>query len=191
VLKKRSFSNQCNLLCRSVLDIKRPGAIVVLTEKTGLFWGGLAAKTMFREIKMILCFAFLPVVRRFCLRKSLHGSNKHRYKPSKKNHTKKPTVGFLVFKNWRKVVSMMNDKSVDQRDERDAKPALRDFFRAIRGSLPKLNHGFHGFHGLAAVSGQSNRGRTNAFSSLRALRGKTRLRSRKSLISMIVSDSFT
>ncbi len=33
--------------------------------------------------------------------------------PSKKNHTKKPTVGFLPFANWRKVVSMMNYKNIN------------------------------------------------------------------------------
>jgi hypothetical protein len=90
---------------------------------------------------------------------------------------------------------MMDDNSVDQRDERDGekdgRAELRDLSRAIcaiRGSLQELDHGFHGFHGLAAVSGQSNGGRTNAFlklRALRALRGETRLRSRKSLISSI------
>jgi hypothetical protein len=70
--------------------------------------------------------------------------------------------------------------------------------RALRGSLPKLDHGLHRFHGLAAarprlmpvmlghtVSGQSNRGRPNTFLKLRALCGETKLRSRNSLISKV------
>jgi hypothetical protein len=42
----------------------------------------------------------------------LQGSGYHRLKPSKKNRIKKPTVGFLVFENWRKIVSMMNYKNI-------------------------------------------------------------------------------
>jgi hypothetical protein len=57
--------------------------------------------------------------------------------------------------------------------------------RAARGSLQKLDRELHGFHELAAMSGQANRGRPNTFLIFRALRGETKLRSRKSLISRI------
>ena len=47
--------------------------------------------------------------------------------------------------------------------------------RALRGSLPKLDHGLHRFHGLAV-----------AWPGLvPALRGETKLRSRNSLISKV------
>ena len=52
------------------------------------------------------------VFRDFPSCKPLQGSNYHRLRPLEKNHTKKPTVGFLLFANCRKVVSMMKYKNI-------------------------------------------------------------------------------
>ena len=83
----------------------------------------------------------------------------------------------------------------------DSSHRLIRVISAIRGSLQKLDHGLRGIHGLAAArprlisvvpgptaSGQSNVRRSNTFlklRALRALRGGTKLRSRKPLISRI------
>jgi hypothetical protein len=67
--------------------------------------------------------------------------------PSKINRIKKPTVGFLVFAFWRKIVAMMEYKTGNQRDARDGgrdenprHGSIREI-RAIRGSLSELDHG--------------------------------------------------
>src|SRR5580698_7224293 len=44
--------------------------------------------------------------------KPLQIRNYHRFGASEKNHTKKPTVGFLPFANRRKVVAMMKHKNI-------------------------------------------------------------------------------
>jgi hypothetical protein len=56
------------------------------------------------------------------------------------------------------MVAMMDYKNVNPRDEwggeKDARGVLLGFIRAIcaiRGSLPKLDHGFHGVHGFPAA----------------------------------------
>jgi len=59
--------NQRNRLCRNVLAIKTPHDFLVLTEKTGLFWGGLAAKSMFLEIKNEFAFDFWRFFEIFCV----------------------------------------------------------------------------------------------------------------------------
>jgi hypothetical protein len=41
--------------------------VLVLTEKTGLFWGVLAAKSMFREIKIEFVFEFWRFFKIFCV----------------------------------------------------------------------------------------------------------------------------
>src|ERR1700722_19074772 len=58
-LKKRALRNQRNLLSHSALTIKSGHIILVLTEKTGLFWVVLAGKSMFCEIKTEFAFEFL------------------------------------------------------------------------------------------------------------------------------------
>jgi hypothetical protein len=45
--------------------------------------------------------------------KHLGRKDKYRHKPSEVNHTKKPTVGFLVFENCCKVVAMIDYMSVE------------------------------------------------------------------------------
>jgi len=49
----------------------------------------------------------------------------------------------------------MDYKKVNPRDEwggeKDARGGLLRFIRALRGSLPKLDHGFHGVHGFPAA----------------------------------------
>jgi hypothetical protein len=56
------------------------------------------------------------------------------------------------------MVAMMDYKNVNPRDEwggeKDARGGLLGFIRAsraLRGSLPKLDHGFHGVHGFPAA----------------------------------------
>jgi hypothetical protein len=69
---------------------------------------------------------------------------------SKKAYQNAP-VGFSVFTNCGKMVTMMKYKTVNQRDERGGgrdENCLCGFIRgirAIRGSLSELDHGFHGF----------------------------------------------
>jgi hypothetical protein len=112
------------------------------------------------------------------------------------------------------MVAMMDYKKVNPRDEwgaeKDARGGLPGFIRAIRalrGSLPKLDHGFHGVHGFPAAwprwiwvkpsrtqshSVKPVKPRTADYGPLALLGGFLGQRQTsfcKSLISMIVSDS--
>jgi hypothetical protein len=85
---------------------------IVLTEKTGRFSGVLAAKSMFREIKMILCFRVFAIFEDFLHCKPLQGRHYKQFRPIKKNHTKKPTVGFLVFGLSDKIFTVRIEKDI-------------------------------------------------------------------------------
>jgi hypothetical protein len=145
--------------------------------------------------RKIFCtfFTIFTVLRGFLRCKQLIRKDKHRSKPSQKNHTKKPMEGLWVFGTCGKVIIVKVEKHTDRVESESVASSWLDsasqrpirVIRAIRGSLQKLDRGLHGFHGLTAVSGQSNRGRPNTFLKLRDLRalcGETKLRSRKSLI---------
>ncbi len=52
----------------------------------------------------------------------MQGSNYRRLRLLKINHTKKPTVGFLPFTNWRKVISMMDYKNISGKQTNGSRP---------------------------------------------------------------------
>jgi hypothetical protein len=49
------------------LSDQTPRHGLVLTEKTGLFWGVLTAKSMFHEMKIEFAFVFLRFLENFCI----------------------------------------------------------------------------------------------------------------------------
>ena len=59
--QKRRFQDSAQFPLPQRLSDQTAQHVLVLTEKTGLFWGVLAAKSMFREIKMTLCFGVFAV----------------------------------------------------------------------------------------------------------------------------------
>jgi len=65
--QKRSFKESTQFPMPQHLSDKKPDNRLVLTEKRGLFWGVLAAKSMFREIKMSFSFEFLRFFKNFCV----------------------------------------------------------------------------------------------------------------------------
>ena len=54
--QKRGFQEPTQFLLPERFNCHPARIRLVLTEKTGLFSGVLAAKSMFLEIKMLLCF---------------------------------------------------------------------------------------------------------------------------------------
>jgi hypothetical protein len=175
----------------------------------GPFLRRFGRKTGVRAKQNDTFFRVFAIFEVFLCCKPLPGRNYHRFMLSQKNHTKKPTVGFLLFGASGKIFIVIVEKHTDRVEGKavaisrlgKAPHRLIRVIRAIRGSLRKLDHGLHGFHGLVparpwlnsvmpgrTVAGQSNRGRPNTFSKLRALRalcGETKLRSRNSLICRI------
>ena len=159
----------------------------------GPFLRRFGRKTGVRAKQNDTFFRVFAIFEVFLCCKPLPGRNYHRFMLSQKNHTKKPTVGFLLFGASGKIFTMIVNEYMDSVEGESvtisrlnkAPHRLIRTIRVVRGSLQKLDHGLHGFHELAAVSGQSNRGRSSIFLKLRALRGETKLRSRKSLTTRI------
>ena len=110
----KSVVSGINAISSAAMTKKHHGAPCISTDrKNRPFLGRFGRKTGLRAKENRVCFRVFAYFEDFLRCKLLQGRNYHWQRSLKKNHAKKPTVGFLVFGTSGKILIVRIEKCTD------------------------------------------------------------------------------